>query len=73
MPSIAHVAVTPTTPPQVTDSFTATGAGLATAVAPLTVWAIEHRDRRRAARAAWDSTRLDENAASETADRTALR
>ncbi|MGL5927492.1 MAG: winged helix-turn-helix transcriptional regulator [Dermatophilaceae bacterium] len=47
--------VTPTTPPQVSYSLTPLGAGLATALGPLTAWAVEHREQVRTARAAWDS------------------
>ncbi|MGL4176054.1 MAG: winged helix-turn-helix transcriptional regulator [Dermatophilaceae bacterium] len=47
--------VTPTTPPQVSYSLTPLGTGLATALGPLTAWAVEHREQVRTARAAWDS------------------
>ncbi|MGL5851902.1 MAG: winged helix-turn-helix transcriptional regulator [Phycicoccus sp.] len=47
--------VTPTTPPQVSYALTSLGAGLATALGPLTAWAVAHREDVRAARADWDS------------------
>ncbi len=47
--------VRPTTPPQVTYSLTALGAGLADALTGLTRWAVDHRDDVAAARAAYDT------------------
>ncbi|MGL5819614.1 MAG: winged helix-turn-helix transcriptional regulator [Phycicoccus sp.] len=51
--------VTPTTPPQVSYALTPLGAGLATALGPLTSWAVEHREQVRTARAVWDSAGSD--------------